>query len=439
MKRIETSISPNYVPDWSIGEAVREIVQNTIDEDGDIEYEDGILTLTTHNGAIPVSMLALGNSGKRGDSSKIGRHGDGLKTALAVILRENYHILIKNGNVLWQPKIAKHSQLDCDCVVIEENPLPGATSNDVVITISDISDCVDEISEMSLQLDQIINGVDLEVVDTDYGRLIYNEELKGNIYVNGLFIQNDNNLKYGFDFEAAYVHLDRDRKAINYYEMLKMIARVVVSSADVPVIIECLYDERTLEHEEVISELYEASDEVKNDIVDDYCLTKTRRKVPLSKTENATIAFENVICVDEDTMDFLKMRKDLMKDEYVYIVENNYELKDFINISSDDGYNKRSHLHEITCELENFKNKHEKRPYQLSMFNNSTYKKSVALINRFKKQKGIRKTDIAFLEENLVKKAPTSQFGDILKEINLEEVTDSDYVLEDIELMPSIK
>ena len=183
-KVLETSISPSYVPDWELPQAVREIVQNTLDEDGQIEYEDGVLTLTTENGAIPCSMLALGNSSKRGDESKIGRHGDGLKVALAVILRENKKILIENGGLIWEPKIGTNSSLGCECVVIEETDT-GERNNTVTITIEGLEDEIEEICESSLQLQEIVFDLDLETSETFYGDLIFNEELKGNIYVNG--------------------------------------------------------------------------------------------------------------------------------------------------------------------------------------------------------------------------------------------------------------
>ena len=427
-KVLETSISPSYVPDWELPQAVREIVQNTLDEDGQIEYEDGVLTLTTENGAIPCSMLALGNSSKRGDESKIGRHGDGLKVALAVILRENKKILIENGGLIWEPKIGTNSSLGCECVVIEETDT-GERNNTVTITIEGLEDEIEEICESSLQLQEIVFDLDLETSETFYGDLIFNEELKGNIYVNGLYIQHDNNLKYAFNFDPRYVQLDRDRKAINFYELLRMIAKLVVSSNNVSVIVEALYDTDALENNELSCHLDEADETVQEEIVNDYCQKRVARKSKLAFEENPQITFDNVVCVDDNTMEFLKANPSLAETKYVYIHESDDYLRRFVNQASDDeNGNKEMHLRSIDTEIRIYDYKKNQRPAQLAFFNQSEFKKQVALINRLVAL-GALESDIEYLRKNLLSKSSTTRFIDILNEIDLDSVTDEDYQL----------
>ena len=50
------------------------------------------------------------------------------------------------------------------------------------------------------------------------------------MYVEGLFIQSDSNFQYGYNFKSSVVDLDRDRKAINYYELKKLTAASVVTA-----------------------------------------------------------------------------------------------------------------------------------------------------------------------------------------------------------------
>ena len=427
-KVLETSISPNYVPDWELPQAVREIVQNTLDENGEIEYEEGTLTLTTKNGGIPHSMLALGNSGKRGDESKIGRHGDGLKVALAVILREKKPILIENGGLIWEPKIGTNSSLGCECVVIEETDT-GEHNNTVKITIEDLEEEIKEICESSLQLQEIVFGLDLETSETLYGDLIFNEELKGNVYVNGLYIQHDSNLKYAFNFNPRYVQLDRDRKAINFYELLRMIAKLVVSSNDVAVIVEALYDSNALENNELSYYLDEADENVQEEIVNDYCEKRVGRKSKIAFEEEPKVTFDNVVCVDDDTMEFLKENPSLVEKKFVYVHESDDYLRRFVNQASDDEYcSKEVHLRKIDTEIKIYDYKKNQRPAQLAFFNQSEFKKQVALINRLVAL-GAAPEDIEYLRKNLLSKNSTTRFIDILNEIDLDKVTDEDYQL----------
>lgn len=426
---LETSISPSYVPDWGIPEAVREIVQNTLDENGEIDYDNGTLTLTTHNGRIQHAMLALGNSGKRGDSTKIGRHGDGLKVALAVILREGKSISIDNGGLKWEPRVGRNSCLDCECVVIEESDT-GSYSDTVTITIDDLEDEIDNICESSLQMQEKVFGLDLDTLDTCYGELILNEELKGKVYVNGLYIQSDDNLKYAFNFKPQYVQLDRDRKAINFYELLEMIAKLVVSSNDVSVIVEALYDSNVLEHRELSYYLDRADEKTKENIIDDYCEKRVSRKTKLASSEEIKVTGDNIICVDGNTMDFLQDNPKVVNKDFVYIQEKDEYLRDFINDASDDEEGKKAaHLRIVDAEMKIYDYKKNQRSTQLELFNGSEYKKQVALINRLAKL-GATKEDIDYLKTHLLTKNSTIKFNELLQEIDLDKVTDEDYVLE---------
>lgn len=432
MKRLETSISPNYVPDWKMPQAVREIVQNTLDEKGEIEYdgECGKITLTTHSGRIPREMLALGNSGKRGDDSKIGRHGDGLKTALAVILREGKGIAIHNGGLEWKPAIGKNTSLGCECVVIEETD-DGEETDDVTIEIWDVSDEIDVICGNSLQLQEIVFGLEKRYDETKYGDLLYNEELIGNVYVNGLFIQHDPYLKYGFDFDARYVTLDRDRKAVNYYELRKMVSTVVIATGNVDTIVSVLYDDDAMEHDS-IDYLDHADKDTKDGIVQDYCDNRIGKKTKIAFDPEQRITPSNVVCVSEKAIDFFRDNPSVARSEFVYVQEKESSIRAFVNDASDDQSRRKSaHIREIEEKMAVWNWKKKERSSQLEAFNCSEYKKCLAVINRMR-DLGASKEDLAYLERNMLDTKNTSRFTDILEEIDPETVTDGDYRREDL-------
>ena len=106
MKKYELSLSRNYVSSWGIEEAIRELLQNAKDSNGedviDIDKSSGTITITNKNTSIPSSTLLLGNTSKGDDLDKIGQFGEGYKLALLVlvlniqiILNVKYCVLLK--------------------------------------------------------------------------------------------------------------------------------------------------------------------------------------------------------------------------------------------------------------------------------------------------------------------------------------------------------
>lgn len=92
MKTIELSLSPKYVSGWGVEEAVREILQNAIDQKADgaevsVSYDRETLSILTDGARLKTSTLLLGESGKD-DERYIGKYGEGYKLALLVLTRE---------------------------------------------------------------------------------------------------------------------------------------------------------------------------------------------------------------------------------------------------------------------------------------------------------------------------------------------------------------
>jgi hypothetical protein len=51
------------------------------------------------------------------------------------------------------------------------------------------------------------------------GRIILDENERGNIYVEGLFVTNIDYLKHGYDFSPSMISLDRDRKLVDSFNV----------------------------------------------------------------------------------------------------------------------------------------------------------------------------------------------------------------------------
>ena len=235
MKNYELPISPNYVSNWGIKEAIREILQNAIDSDNcghpkQILYSaDGaVLTVINKGARLPLSSLVLGCSSKDDIDGMIGKFGEGYKLALVVLLRKGLKVDILNGEEEWIPSFKLSDNFGTQVLNIEVNQLPeNAECDDVVFAISGIDE--DLYKELQL-LFPCINDDYGDVVESDNGTILLDKKFQGKMYVEGLFIQSDSNFQYGYNFKSSVVDLDRDRKAINYYELKKLTAASVVTA-----------------------------------------------------------------------------------------------------------------------------------------------------------------------------------------------------------------
>ena len=71
-----------------------------------------------------------------------------------------------------------------------------------------------------------------KVVNCENGSILLDKKFKGKMYVEGLYIQTDDNFQYGYNFNSDVVELDRDRKAINYYELRALTAQSIVTAEE---------------------------------------------------------------------------------------------------------------------------------------------------------------------------------------------------------------
>jgi hypothetical protein len=95
-RTVETNLDGNYVPDWTAGKAVKESVQNQLDESLGSETKPyfGILNAETvwlrdaGRGVRLNTILRIGKSGKRDDARMVGQHGEGEVVSTLVAARQ---------------------------------------------------------------------------------------------------------------------------------------------------------------------------------------------------------------------------------------------------------------------------------------------------------------------------------------------------------------
>lgn len=239
-KTYELSISENYVHTWGIEEAIREIMQNAIDSEADgnileISYNSGVLAITNFGVNLEPSSLVLGNTGKA-DGNYVGKFGEGLKLAVLVLLREGLEIEILTNGEKWIPEFRESKVFFVETLHFDIEVTEGS-SDEITIKIKGLPyDTFKDIRSRSLAMLKNMEFNIGDIEESEYGEILLNKEYKGMMFVEGLFIQEDSTFNYGYNFKKEYVQLDRDRKAINYYELKELTVKALTSQKNIEIV-----------------------------------------------------------------------------------------------------------------------------------------------------------------------------------------------------------
>lgn len=229
MAKYELSIAENYVADWTYIEGVREIFQNALDRevenDGNdmyFEYDEDeeVLRIGNKTSVLDVSTLLLGVSSKTDKRDLIGQFGEGYKIATLVLTREGHKVTFYNygAREVWRPRFVNSRRYKAKILtffVDRKHVWNKVPSNDLIIEITNITkEQYEKIKESNLHLQD-----EGEVYDTSRGRILLEDRYKGKVYVNGLYVCDSEDIKYGYDFRPECIEVDRDRKAIRSFEL----------------------------------------------------------------------------------------------------------------------------------------------------------------------------------------------------------------------------
>lgn len=308
-KIYELPISKNYVHNWGLQEAIRELMQNAIDAEKDghrmeIEYSDGMLSINTWGTNLEIQSLVLGNSGKD-DVQYVGKYGEGYKLALIVLLRLGHDVEIYTNKQKWVPSFRKSRKFKIDTLHIDVYDEYDEYDDSIHICIQEIDyNQFAKLRTGNIAMLRAMNYTVGETLDCDYGEVLLDQQFKGKMFVEGLYIQEDKEFKYGYNFNSDVVDLDRDRKAINYYELRKLTALSMTSHTDVT-LTERAITQRSVDVRDIVENIDDISDEFKvnfandfmkrNDIDEDTFVGTERQIVVAGKeknfeVENKTIA-----------------------------------------------------------------------------------------------------------------------------------------------------
>ena len=112
VRKIELTITPNYVSDWNFQDAVRELIQNGTDQQTldpknvfEISYDEqeNILQLSNSESTLEINTLLLGCSTKSNNTDTVGQFGEGYKIAALVLNRlgKTFSVYNNSKDEIW--------------------------------------------------------------------------------------------------------------------------------------------------------------------------------------------------------------------------------------------------------------------------------------------------------------------------------------------------
>lgn len=239
-KCYELTLTPNYVSDWTFNDAIRELIQNGTDQEVldnknhfSIEYdrERQVLQLKNSKSALKINTLLLGRSSKAGNDDTVGQFGEGYKIAALVLNRigKTFTVLNNEKNEVWESRF-KNSEKWLEKILAFYISKRETEDMGLCIEVGNVS-----WSEYNNLSDVWIGmcDFDYEKVETQYGEILTDEEFAGQVFVNGLFVDCNSDLQYGYNFKPKYINLERDRKTCDTWNVedvtSKMIAEGMVN------------------------------------------------------------------------------------------------------------------------------------------------------------------------------------------------------------------
>ena len=242
MPRYTLTLSPNYVKNWTDSDAIREFIQNAIDQEHcdpsntkDIYIDGDSLVIANKTSKLSKSSLLLGGGTKSEGDNNIGQFGEGYKVALLVLLRDGFKITINNygASELWIPKIVNSKVYESEVLAIDtqEFEFEGYNPNslEIIITKEDY-DFKETLSTIWLEFETSLD--DLDCIHTNKCTILLDEQYENKIYVKGLYIGELKGLKYGYSFEPSMIKIGRDRNLVNSFDVYWALSKYIWNSVD---------------------------------------------------------------------------------------------------------------------------------------------------------------------------------------------------------------
>jgi flavin-binding protein dodecin len=219
-ERRSLTIEQSYCSNWSIKDAIREIIQNALDTKTQIDIkqvDDTRWCISDKGAGIQLSDFILGRTSKQDNKTTIGQFGEGLKIGCLVLAREKRRVIILSKDKRYEMSIQYDTTWKDNLLTIDIEDAGNIKGTNVII------ECSKEEIESTRNLFLSINPQQV-LARTKHGEILNNA---GAIYVNGLKVIDIDSI-YGYNFHDKTL-VNRDRTAIGTREIKDAVARVLSS------------------------------------------------------------------------------------------------------------------------------------------------------------------------------------------------------------------
>lgn len=212
-KTIHYGFGLDYLKDWGLDQALREIYQNFLDYGQFTEKVKNVknnrVLVTISNDWEPKNLdfLRIGNSMKKEGS--IGKHGEGIKMAFMIFLRNGLFSQIITKNSVVVPSSYVDDEIG-ECFSFEYFDI-NSKSGRFIIQFVIGRDIFHNFRN------NIITEKDVEFTDKYYGDIV--NKPKGSIYSGGLFVTQLQNLSRSYNIRPEHLQLDRDRSVPRSFDV----------------------------------------------------------------------------------------------------------------------------------------------------------------------------------------------------------------------------
>jgi hypothetical protein len=224
MKKFDLNIE-KILENWDMHHAIREIIANALDEqflsktkDVEIFKEDGVWFIRDFGRGLKYTHLTQNeNDEKLNSTSVIGKFGIGLKDALATFYRRGAVITAKSQH---------------NIIAIETASKQGFKD---IVTLHALIDEKIKDDEMNNAKELFLKFSNEEVIDTtSRGQIIKRCGDKGNIYINGVKVAEEENFLFSYNITALTAQikkaLNRERTNVGRSAYTESIKKILLSS-----------------------------------------------------------------------------------------------------------------------------------------------------------------------------------------------------------------
>ncbi len=209
---------------WGEDEGVRDYGQNMLDGHDQgypmrVEHRNGWTCLINEGCVLPFKVWRMGWTDKTGTNLR-GRHGDGLKVGTLALLRSGIEVKIYNGEEIWTPKIERCDDGEMGLRIhtrkrrMDEYGDRGHSDFTAMLKIDkyrwNARHGARFLPLMAVPADDIVTV-------RGQGSLLKGSDWAGRIYAQGVYVCQERDLDYGYDFDD--IELDRDRRTVDHWDL----------------------------------------------------------------------------------------------------------------------------------------------------------------------------------------------------------------------------